>query len=57
MHSYQSKEIKDRRDFAEEHECGGLEHFDIYIFRNSELIGGKGILEVHSYTKGGSICD
>ncbi len=41
VHSYQSKEIKDRRDFAEEHECGGLEHFDIYIFRNSELIGGK----------------
>lgn len=41
VHSYQSKEIKDRENFEKEHECGGLEHFDIYVFRNSELIGGK----------------
>lgn len=40
VHSYQSKEIKDRKDFKSELECGGLEHFDIYVFRNSELIGG-----------------
>ena len=40
IHSYQSKEIKNRKDFKSEHECGGLEHFDIYVFRNSELIGG-----------------
>lgn len=38
VHSYQSKEIKDRTEF--ETETGGLEHFDIYIFRNCELIGG-----------------
>ena len=39
VHSYQSKEIKDRTDF--ETEIGGLEHFDIYIFRNKDIIGGK----------------
>lgn len=39
VHSYQSKEIKDRGQF--ETETGGLEHFDIYIFRNADLIGGK----------------
>lgn len=41
VHSYQSKEIKERKEFNQEHQCGGLEHFDIYIFRNSEIIGGK----------------
>ena len=41
VHSYQSKEIKDKEDFKSEIKCGGLEHFEIYIFRNSELIGGK----------------
>lgn len=39
IHSYQSKEIKDRT--YKETDTGGLEHFDIDIFRNSELIGGK----------------
>lgn len=39
VHSYQSKEIKDRSLY--ESEIGGLDHFDICIYRNSELIGGK----------------
>lgn len=39
VHSYQSKEIKDRTQF--ETDIGGLEHFDIYVFRNSDIIGGK----------------
>ena len=39
VHSYQSKEIKDRTN--EESQIGGLDHFDICIFRNSEMIGGK----------------
>lgn len=39
VHSYQSKEIKDRTN--EEFRVGGIDHFDIYIFRNSEIIGGK----------------
>lgn len=39
IHSYQSKEIKDRTDSEEE--IGGLEHFDILVFRNSDIIGGK----------------
>ena len=41
VHSYQSKEIKDREDILTEENIGGLEHFDILIFRNSDLIGGK----------------
>ena len=42
VHSYQSKEIKDRtKDVKFEEEVGGLEHFDIHIYRNSDLIGGK----------------
>lgn len=39
VHSYQSKEIKDRS--FDESEIGGLDHFDICIYRNSELIGDK----------------
>lgn len=39
IHSYQSKEVKDmvkgRTDIGE------VEHFNIYIFRNVDLIGGK----------------
>ena len=42
VHSYQSKEIKDRTDCTSEEEVGGLEHFDIEIYRNSDLIGGAG---------------
>lgn len=40
VHSYQSKEIKERKP-DDTHDVGLLEHFDIYIFRNSDLIGGK----------------
>ena len=42
VHSYQSKEIKDRdpNNLLEE-QTGGLEHFDIDIYRNVDIIGGK----------------
>jgi len=39
IHSYQSKEIKDRT--TKEIDFGGLDHFDIDIYRNTELIGGQ----------------
>lgn len=41
VHSYQSKEIKDRTNSCIETEAGGLEHFDIDIYRNVDIIGGK----------------
>ncbi|MDO5556461.1 MAG: Gfo/Idh/MocA family oxidoreductase, partial [Clostridia bacterium] len=41
IHSYQSKEIKDRTDNLSEEYIGGLEHFDIDIYRNTDIIGGK----------------
>ncbi len=41
IHSYQSKEIKDRTTSDIEEQVGGLEHFDIDIYRNSDIIGGK----------------
>ena len=42
VHSYQSKEIKDRtNDMKLEEQIGGLEHFEIHIYRNVDLIGGK----------------
>jgi len=42
VHSYQAHEIKERTNKNIDHNAiGGLEHFDIYIFRNCELIGGK----------------
>jgi len=41
IHSYQSKEIKERKNAISEIETGGLEHFDIDIYRNVDLIGGK----------------
>ena len=40
IHSYQSKEIKDRTNSINEIMTGGLEHFDIDIYRNVDLIGG-----------------
>ena len=40
VHSYQAYEIKDR-DITTDNRVGSVEHFDIYIFRNNELIGGK----------------
>lgn len=39
IHSYQSYEIKDSKNTLDD-EVGGLDHFDIYIFRNSDIIGG-----------------
>lgn len=41
VHSYQSKEIKDRLDCKTEEQIGGLEHYEINIYRNVDLIGGK----------------
>ena len=40
IHSYQAYEIKDR-DQILNNGVGSVEHFDIYVFRNSQLIGGK----------------
>lgn len=40
VHSYQAYEIADRDKMPNNH-VGSVEHFDIYVFRNSELIGGK----------------
>jgi len=40
VHSYQAYEIADREKMCNNN-VGSLEHFDIYIFRNSQLIGGK----------------
>ena len=41
VHSYQSYEIRDSCYSSKELEPGGLDHFDIFIFRNAQLIGGK----------------
>lgn len=40
IHSYQSKEIKDRTNLEQEIKTGGLEHYDIDIYRNTDIIGG-----------------
>ena len=40
IHSYQAYEINDSEQFLNNH-IGSVEHFDIYIFRNSKIIGGK----------------
>lgn len=42
VHSYQAYEIADRDKFLK-NGVGSVEHFDIYVFRNSELIGGETI--------------
>lgn len=39
VNSYQSKQSKDRS--SNEVDAGGLDHFDIHIFRNTDIIGGK----------------
>lgn len=39
VHSYQSKQIGEQS--ISSYEAGGNNHFDIYIFRNSNLIGGE----------------
>ena len=40
LHSYQSKEVSERRK-NDTDDVGELEHLDVYIFRNVDLIGGK----------------
>ncbi len=40
IHSYQAQEINDQRKINE-YDVGGLNHFDIYIFRNEKIIAGK----------------
>lgn len=40
IHSYQSTEVNDPHQ-PNKVASGGLEHFDIHIYRNSDLIGGK----------------
>lgn len=47
IHSYQSNSEQDGVNSDLDFELGGNNHFDIYIFRNSNLIGGK-VLEVIS---------
>ena len=39
IHSYQSKEIKDK--IPNKYDIGEVEHYDILVFRNVDLIGGK----------------
>lgn len=42
VHSYQAHEIKERHNTSIHHDmAGGLEHFDIHVFRNSDIIGGN----------------
>jgi len=40
IHSYQSGEINEKSEIAN-YDVGSMDHFDIYIFRNNNLIGGK----------------
>ena len=40
IHSYQAYEISDK-DKTLNNNTGSIEHFEIYIFRNSKIIGGK----------------
>jgi hypothetical protein len=39
VHSYQASEARD--DLESEDVVGGKNHFDVYIFKNSNLLGGK----------------
>ncbi len=52
VHSYQSTEINDHQTI-DKYETGGLEHFDIHIYRNSDLIGGKSyeLIKLHELNK------
>lgn len=40
IHSYQSKDKHDVNT-ADDYKVGGNNHFDIYIYRNSDVVGGK----------------
>lgn len=44
IHSYQSKEVNERT--SDEESVGGLEHFDIYFFKNP-LLNDKPFKEIH----------
>lgn len=52
VHSYQAYEIADREKINSQ-DVGGVEHFDIYVFRNSELIGGKPFEKINMATISG----
>ncbi|KIO75994.1 hypothetical protein TH53_17390 [Pedobacter lusitanus] len=45
IHSYQAKD-KHHHNSKKDHKAGGNNHFDIYIFRNIGILGGKHPLEV-----------
>lgn len=45
IHSYQAKD-KHQYNNKKDYEVGGNNHFDIYIFRNTGMLGGKHPLEV-----------
>lgn len=49
IHSYQSKEIRDSKSLIDEIDSGGLEHFDIDIYRNTDIIGGKPFERIRLY--------
>lgn len=38
IHSYQAREIKERDASTQ---AGAVEHFEVYVFRNTDLIGGQ----------------
>jgi len=40
LHSYQAREIKERGN-EKDNGPGSIEHFEIFVFRNKDLIGGK----------------
>jgi hypothetical protein len=43
VHSYQSREKNER---IKEGEAGSEDHFDIYIFRNSQIVGGQAFTKI-----------
>ena len=46
VHSYQAYEVKER-ELHGGNNVGDIEHYDIYIFRNTDLIGGKPFEIIH----------
>ena len=57
VHSYQSKQISDRINDICETETGGLEHFDIDIYRNVDIIGGKPFERIKLKDLYGELCE
>ncbi|MBS0656413.1 MAG: Gfo/Idh/MocA family oxidoreductase [Verrucomicrobia bacterium] len=47
VHSYVSSESREK-SALDPLEVGGLRHFDIYLFRNSQLVGGKPFAKLNS---------